>query len=71
MEKRTQSGQIMYRVVTVVLLLIIIIYQVKLDAKLTKSQATARQAASSAAAAEESIEKVKSDLNEITERLGI
>jgi len=71
MVKTSNPGQFIYRLLTIGMLLIIIIYQVKLDARLSKLDHKTQQTASSAAAAELSIEEVKKELNAVTERLGI
>ena len=71
MVKTSNTGQFIYRLLTIGMLLIIIIYQVKLDARLSKLDHKTQQTASSAAAAELSIEEVKKELNAVTERLGI
>lgn len=71
MEKTSTTSQVIFRLLTLGLLLTILVYQVKLDTKLSQVDVKTQQTTASAAAAERSIEDVKKELNAIMERLGI
>jgi hypothetical protein len=71
MERTSTTSQVIYRWLTLGLLGIILVYQIRLDARLSQLEAKTKQAAGSAAAAELSLEELKKELNAVMERLGI
>ncbi|GAB3047541.1 hypothetical protein [Spirosoma pulveris] len=71
MKKTTTISPLIFRLLTLALLGIILGYQLRLDARLSRLETKTKQAAGSAAATEQSIEEVKKELNAVMERLGI
>ncbi|WP_020600320.1 hypothetical protein [Spirosoma panaciterrae] len=71
MEKSTRFLDITFKLVVLAMLLLITLYQVSIDRKLTNLDRKAQQAAAAATQAETSAEQVRTEVEEIADRLGI